>query len=449
MQRLDRERLIEELVQRYRDSLERHLHREPRTIDEIEQVVEDVSVEMDREMEQRILDQQEEPRENQAQCPQCAGVARYRARCARVLITRHGERALRRRYYYCRDCKSGFAPLDGKLGLDAGATTPAVRLFAVRLAAHLPFGEAARILELLTGVVLGASTVERITVGVGSALRAAQHQTGATHHDGRGPTVERKPRRLYISVDGLMAPLREAWKKDGSAGSLQCRFGECKTAVVFEARPGKAAGQSDAGVLWREYVATFGTVDRFGPLVATLAHRCGQHYAREVVFLADGQAYNWTLAAAHFPEAIQIVDYMHAVQHLYEVIHAFLGEGSKRAGEWVAARKEELFADRVASVIEAIVDLPAQSKEHKEAQRRAAGYFRNNAERMRYGTFRKHGYEIASGVMEAGCKHVVHQRLDQAGMHWRPETAEAVVALRAAELSSHKSDLRPYCRMTQ
>lgn len=447
MPRPHREQLIEELVQRYRASLERHLRREPRTIDEIEQVVEDVSVEMDRELEQRILDQQPEPPENQAVCPQCGTAARYRARYARGLITRHGERTLCRRYFYCGACKTGFAPLDRALGLDAGATTPAVRLFAARLAAHLPFGEAARLLELLTGVGLGASTVERIAVGVGHALRAAQHQAGTAHHAGVGPPVVRKPRRLYVSVDGLMVPLREAWKKDGSAGALHCRFGECKTAVVFEARPGKAAGQGDRGVLWREYVATLEKVERFGPLVATLAHRCGQHYAPEVVFLADGQAYNWTLAAAHFPTAIQIVDYMHAVQHLYAVIQALLGEGSPLAAEWVAARQEELLADQVEAVLAALADLPARTPAHEEARRLATGYFRSNAERMRYGTFRQRGYEIASGVMEAGCKHVVHQRLDQAGMHWRPETAEAVVALRAAALSSTQVDLRPYCRM--
>ena len=66
---------------------------------------------------------------------------------------------------------------------------------------------------------------------------------------------------------------------------------------------------------------------------------------------------------------------------------------------------------------------------------------------MRYKTFLKHGDQIATGVMEAACKQVVHQRLDQVGMHWRPETAEAFVALRAAVLSSAPPDLRPFCRM--
>jgi hypothetical protein len=65
---------------------------------------------------------------------------------------------------------------------------------------------------------------------------------------------------------------------------------------------------------------------------------------------------------------------------------------------------------------------------------------------MRYGTFRRLGYQIATGVMVAVCKQVMDQRVDQAGMHWRQEAAVALVALRAALLSSRPTDLRPYSR---
>jgi len=50
-------------------------------------------------------------------------------------------------------------------------------------------------------------------------------------------------------------------------------------------------------------------------------------------------------------------------------------------------------------------------------------------------------------VVEATCKQVVAQRLDQVGMHWRPESAEAIVALRAAQLSTCPPDLRPHCAL--
>jgi hypothetical protein len=36
---------------------------------------------------------------------------------------------------------------------------------------------------------------------------------------------------------------------------------------------------------------------------------------------------------------------------------------------------------------------------------------------MRYGWFRSRGLFTGSGVVEAGCKSIVGQRLEQAGMH--------------------------------
>ena len=113
--------------------------------------------------------------------------------------------------------------------------------------------------------------------------------------------------------------------------------------------------------------------------------------------------------------------------------------------EWVAARKEQLLGDQVAAVCDAIQALPAPTAEAQTCREETWGYFTRNQQRMRYRTFRQAGYQIASGVMEAACKTVVHQRLDQSGMHWTSRTAEAVAALRANRLSDQPRDLRPYC----
>jgi hypothetical protein len=442
----ERERLIEHMLARYRELLRQRLTDEPKTLDEIEQTVAEISQGIDQELERRLLERKEQPaipEENQAACPRCGCWGRYRATEARQFITRHGEHTLARRRYYCRPCGQGFVPLDHQLGLDRGETTLQVRLWVAELAPRAAVGEGNGLLERLTGVKLGASTFERIAVGVGTALRQAEQAAARLHHTGHPPPVLRKPKRLYVSVDGIFAPLRDAWKKDGSLGPLTCRAGECKTAVVYEARAGT---KGDEGVLWRAYTATFENIEAFAPLVATLAHRAGHHFAQELVFLADGQAYNWTLAASQFPTALQIVDFQHAVAHLFEVAYTFLGNGSVPAAAWVEARKGELLRDEGAAVCRTLADLVPSTEEQRQVQAREIGYFTNNAERMRYQTFLKHGYQIATGVMEAGCKQVVHQRLDQVGMHWRQATAEAFVALRAAVLSTAPPDLRPYCR---
>lgn len=443
----ERERLIEAMLARYREVLRQRLADEPQTLDEIEQTVEEIGQVMEDELERRLLHRQEKPEipaENQAPCPHCGDPGRYRATETRQLITRHGEQWLARRRYYCDRCRCGFVPLDRKLGLDRGATTLQVRLWVAQLAPRVAVGEGNGLLACLTGVHLGASTFERIALHVGNALREAELAAAKRHHAGYPPPALRKPQRLYVSVDGLFAPLREPWKKDGSLGPLVCRYGECKTAVVYEAQAGK---KGDEGVVWRAYTATFASAEQFTPLVATLAHRAGHHFAKELVFLADGQAYNWAIAASQFPTAIQIVDFQHALEHLYAVAHVCFGEGDARVEAWVEARREELLHDQVAAVGAALAALETRTPEQRQAQTREIGYFASNAERMRYGTFRQHGYQIATGVMEAACKQVVHQRLDQAGMHWRQPNAEAFVALRAAVLSTAPPDLRPYCRM--
>jgi hypothetical protein len=55
---------------------------------------------------------------------------------------------------------------------------------------------------------------------------------------------------------------------------------------------------------------------------------------------------------------------------------------------------------------------------------------------MRYHWYRSRGLFTGSGVIEAGCKSVVGQRLKQAGMHWTTAGADAIIALRCREASS-------------
>ena len=52
---------------------------------------------------------------------------------------------------------------------------------------------------------------------------------------------------------------------------------------------------------------------------------------------------------------------------------------------------------------------------------------------MRYKWFRSRGLFVGSGVVEAGCKAVIGQRLKQSGMHWTVNGADAIVALRCQQ----------------
>ena len=54
---------------------------------------------------------------------------------------------------------------------------------------------------------------------------------------------------------------------------------------------------------------------------------------------------------------------------------------------------------------------------------------------MSYATFRKAGYFIGSGVVEAGCKTVVGKRMKNSGMFWSEEGGQGVLDLRCTLLS--------------
>jgi len=423
----------------------------PRTLAEMEEALAQVKRELGEQLQRLWIEQQERDGENRTECAACSGPARFCGCRDRLVVTRHGELRFARRYYHCPGCHQGFAPLDQRLGLDRHGTTAQVRAWLAELGSDGAFATATRRLETFTALHVSESTAARVTMEVGRRLRAEElaEAERLLHGEAVPRRTRWQPQRLYLSLDGSMTPLRDPWKRDGSQGALHCRYGECKTAVCYETRPDR---HGTPVVARRQYTATLEPVAVFEQLVAGLAYHCGSDQAAELVVLADGLGYNWRIAQEYFPEALQILDFYHALEHLHTLARLCLTEGPGGAGEdgtaaptWVAAQKEQLLQDGVAAVRAAIQALPTPTPEAQACREETDGYFGRNAERMRYRSFSEAGYQIGSGVMEAACKTVAHQRLDQSGMHWRPESADAVVALRANQLSHSPRDLRPYC----
>jgi len=178
------------------------------------------------------------------------------------------------------------------------------------------------------------------------------------------------------------------------------------------------------------------------------AIRRGIARANIIVFLGDGARWVWELARVNFPTAICILDYYHACEHLSLLSQALYGEGSALAKRRFRQWRKALLKNRIEHIIvQAKTELPAQAQSRKLAKKQIA-YFKRNQSRMRYQTFREAGYFIGSGVVEAGCKTVVGQRLKQSGMLWSPKGASHLLTVRCALLSgwfesfwTHRSNL--------
>lgn len=438
----DRNAIIEAIVRQVRAQLHEQLPQEDQTLDQIEETAGKIGRQVSQEVQKQLIDTQQPPRSPRQECA-CGGQARYKGHQVRSMVTAHGLATFRRAVYYCPACRQNLAPLDRQLGLEAGPLTAQVRAWTAYLGALMPFAQAATTLEMLTRISLNASTVERVSVQIGQRLHQQQQQQTNAHHHAQLPDPLHKPRRLYISMDGIFVPLRHPWKRDGTAGALTCAYHECKVGVVYEACQDKSG--RDQGVKARAYTATLESVETFGPQLGTLAHQQGQHRTSDLVVLADGARWIWQVAAKQFSGAVQIVDFFHACQHLATLSEARFGKESAEGQAWQLARQEDLKANRLSMVLAEIRSWRPRALSKRRIRASEYRYFVSNADRMRYQTFLKAGYHIGSGVMEASCKQVVAQRMKLAGMHWRQETAEAVLTLRAAQLSSNPPDFRALC----
>ncbi|MCY3838458.1 MAG: hypothetical protein OXH09_07440 [Gammaproteobacteria bacterium] len=131
-----------------------------------------------------------------------------------------------------------------------------------------------------------------------------------------------------------------------------------------------------------------------------------------------------------FPGAVQIVDLFHAKQHLWDSRQGDLRARHRHGrtlGQAAPRRTRRRPARRTA----------ARSAPPRGPERgpRCIDDIRRNRHRMRYPEFRAAGLCVSSGVLEAGCKHPVGQRLKQASMHWTVAGANAIAALRCCKLS--------------
>lgn len=86
------------------------------------------------------------------------------------------------------------------------------------------------------------------------------------------------------------------------------------------------------------------------------------------------------------------------------------------------------------AVIDAVARLKRKSP-RREQIAKALNYLRNNRHRMRYAEWKRAGYMIGSGVVEAACKTLVAQRLKLSGMRWGARGAQTILTMRGWDQS--------------
>jgi hypothetical protein len=239
-----------------------------------------------------------------------------------------------------------------------------------------------------------------------------------------------------VSTDGTGAPMRRKELRGRKGKNGQAHTREVKVGTVFTHRkPDPPDQRPERDYDSTTYIADIVSANEFGSRLRAEALRRGIAQAKVIVFLGDGAVWIWKLARINFPTAVCILDYYHACEHLTLLTQALYGEGSLLAKKRYRQWRKALLKDKIAPILaQAKAELPARAQTRKLAQKQIA-YFERNRSRMLYQTFRQAGYFIGPGVVEAGCKTVVGQRLKQSGMLWSRKGASDLLTVRCALLS--------------
>ena len=348
-----------------------------------------------------------------------------------------GTSELERDYYYHEGKKQGHYPADAALGLEGDKTPALARLVCLQGADSASYQMAESHLLETGGIHISARQIQRLVQPVGKAAQTWQERAALQPlPDAKAAPV------LYLSGDASGVPMRKkelagrAGKQpDGTAKTRMANLG-----CVFTQHKRDEKGRPIRDHESTTYVSTFGPIEEFGPLLRQEAIRRGLCLALQVVLLIDGAAGLANMGRLCFPTAIQIVDFYHALEHAGKVLVALLGskehpDYKARLGRWA----RQLLKDQVEKLI-AQTRKECAGQASAKAVEKALGYFVNNVERMQYGTFRRQGFFIGSGVIEAGCKTIIGSRCKQSGMFWGEPGAENILALRCIHSSRRLDD---------
>jgi len=347
---------------------------------------------------------------------------RLHSRQQRTVMTAVGPIRLYRAYY--RGPRGGRYPLDEMLGLHEQYTPTVVQLMCWAGAMDSSFELASETLARFAGLNIPGRQIQRVVNAFGpQAAEWMDHR--------EVPSQQAPVEILNIQTDMTGIPARpeelqgiKGKHPDGAAKTRQIKVG----CVFTQSRDTQGKPQRDP--LSSTYLTAFCDRVEFGHRLWQEALKQGYASAHTTVFLGDGAEWIWNLASDRFANAVQIVDFYHACEHLHALCAALESDETKTKElykKWRRRLKNNGLPRLLDEAKERIATLRPDQRSAANAE---LPYFQNNAHRMKYGTFRKKGYFIGSGAVEGACRHIVAQRAKLSGMRWSCAGAENVLAFR-------------------
>jgi hypothetical protein len=377
----------------------------------------------------------------------------------RTLATVFGEVTVERLAYRHRG-SANLHPADGVLNLPEERHSHGLRRLAAIESSRGSFQDAVDAIERGTGVPVAKRQTEAL------AARAATHVED--FYATRQHVAVNDTDVLVISADGkgiVMRPdsLRAATAAKAAAATTKLETRLSKGEKRNRKRLAEVGAVYDVAAVPRtpsdimnttqadhppvpapktkNKWVTASVVDDAAEVVKTVfdeAERRDPTHTRTWVALVDGNNHQIeriaTEAAARNVTVTIVVDFIHVLEYLWDAAWCFYNEGDTAAETWVQDRATAILegrADQVAAGIRRRATTAGLPTPKRKKADDTARYLHNKAPYLDYPAALTAGWQIATGVIEGACRHLVKDRMDITGARWSAQGAEAILKLRA------------------
>jgi hypothetical protein len=306
-----------------------------------------------------------------------------------------------------------------------------------RLGTKMPFEQAAAELIFFWGVEVEETTVRRYTQAAGAAY-VAEQTAEVERLERERPAAPAGATVQYLSADGAMVPL------------VGGQWAEVKTLAIGEVEVQRDVdGLPEAHTTHLTYFSRLADAETFTRQAYVEAYQRGTELASVVCAVQDGAEWLQGLVDVLRPDAVRILDFPHAIEHLTAAAQPSLGSGTPTFSAWLDQQAHTLkhAADGARQVLTALARLPVQAAVDPivaaEARDGAMAYFTKRLVQVQYAAFQVAGYPIGSGSTESANKVVVEVRLKGSGMHWARAHVNPLVALRTVACSGRWAEVWP------
>ncbi len=314
-----------------------------------------------------------------------------------------------------------FSPLDEELELGPETFDPWLVESIVLLGTVAPFERVPLMMSRLLRVPVSVETARRLTERIGRT-EVQREDAEAERIRATLPMPATGPAVQQLSLDGAMVPL---------VGGV---WAEVKTLALGEVERTTAAdGSVRIATTELSYFSRLTDADTFRELARGELHRRGTAAATVVCAVQDGAEWQQRFVDHHRPDAVRILDFPHALEHLGTAGRAVFGAGTAAFSEWLGVQAHTLKHGDPDGVLRALRTLDLAAAVDPEAARHRAealAYFEKRRAQIAYADFRQQGYPIGSGAVESANKLVVEARLKGSGMRWGRASVSPMVCLR-------------------